>query len=47
MSLRRDSDLGELDFQGVQDEIARKNPKGKLLPKVFCGRSLQNWQVRE
>ena len=34
MSLRRDSNLGELGFQGVQDEIAqKKNPKGKLSTK--------------
>ena len=29
MSLRRDSNLGELDFQGVQDEIAQKKSKRK------------------
>ena len=29
MSLRRDSDLGELDFQVVQDEIAQKKSKKK------------------
>ena len=33
MSLRRDSNLGELDIQGVQDEIAQKKSKGKLPPK--------------
>ena len=29
MSLRRDSNLGELDFQVVQDEIAQKKSKRK------------------
>ena len=29
MSLRRDSNLGELDFQGIQDEIAQKKFKRK------------------
>ena len=29
MSLTRDSNLGELDFQGVQDEIAQKKFKWK------------------
>ena len=29
MSLRRDSSLGEFDFQGVQDEIAQKKSKRK------------------
>ena len=29
MSLRRDSNFAELDFQVVQNKIARKNPKGK------------------
>ena len=29
MSLRRDSNLGELDFQDVQDEIAQKKSKTK------------------
>ena len=29
MSLRRDSNLGELDFQGIQDEIAQKKSKRK------------------
>ena len=29
MSLTRDSNLGELDFQGVQDEIAQKKSKRK------------------
>ena len=29
MSLRRNSNLGELDFQGVQDEIAQKKSKRK------------------
>ena len=29
ISLRRDSNLGELDFQGVQDEIAQKKSKRK------------------
>ena len=29
MSLRRDSSLGELDFQVVQDEIAQKKSKRK------------------
>ena len=33
MSLRRDSNLGELNIQGVQDEIAQKNSKGKLPTK--------------
>ena len=48
MSLRRDSNLGELDFQGIQDEIAQKKiQKENFLPKLFCGRSLQNRQVRE
>ena len=31
MSLRRDSNLGELDLQGVQDEIAQKKSKRKTL----------------
>ena len=30
MFLRRDSNLAELDFQVLQDDIAQKNPKGKL-----------------
>ena len=29
MPLRRDSNPGELDFQGVQDEIAQKESKRK------------------
>ena len=29
MSLRRDSNLGERDFQGVQDETAQKKSKRK------------------
>ena len=29
MSLRRDSNIGELDFQVVLDEIAQKKSKGK------------------
>ena len=29
MSLRRDSNLGELDFQGAQNEIAQKKSKRK------------------
>ena len=31
MSLRGDSNLGELDLQGVQDEIAQKKSKRKTL----------------
>ena len=35
MSLRRDSNLGELDFQGVQDEIAQKKSKRKTSYQKF------------
>ena len=54
MSLRRDSNLGELDFQDVQDEIAQKKSKRKTSYQKYSatdrfkiGRSLQNRQVRE
>ena len=36
MSLRRDSNLGELDFQGVRDEIARKKSKRKTSYQNYC-----------
>ena len=37
MSLRRDSNLGELDFQGVQDEIALKKSKRKTSYQKYSG----------
>ena len=37
ISLRRDSNLGELDFQVVQDEVAQKNSKRKISYHKYSG----------
>ena len=37
MSLRRESNLGELDFQGVQVEIAQKKSKRKTSYQKYSG----------
>ena len=54
MSLKRYFNLGELDFQDVQDEIAQKKSKRKTSYQKYSatdrfkiGRSLQNRQVRD